>query len=221
MAQSQAPKGENDYSTPPAPKCIGKERFLLPQDPQMGSQDYRLEQPRKTLAYAKALQYWVERVKPLIPGEPCQLVGCVLELRLAMEAFTTFQDSKVLGNDITPWGHSLWACPRGSFSMAYSRQQPGSSIGSTTQTSMLPLGETLLPHAAPTAQPSSCPPENAREPLPVTSLLMPPGEAKEDVKAKEVEGAEEVTAQVPPGWTQVHPSRPVVHVGLVPHSLAD
>ena len=64
MAQYQARGGKNDYSALPAPKCIGKKRFLSPLDPRMDSQDYHLGQPRKTLAYAKALQCWAERAKP-------------------------------------------------------------------------------------------------------------------------------------------------------------
>ena len=65
----------------------------------MGSQDYCLVQPRKTLAYAKDLQYWAERAKPSIPSEPSQLAKSILELRQAMESFMTFKDSEVLGNN--------------------------------------------------------------------------------------------------------------------------
>ena len=68
----------------------------------MGSQDYWLGQLTKTLAYAKALQYWVERVKPLTLGKPHQWVGSILELRQAMEPFTTFEDSEVLGDNTAP-----------------------------------------------------------------------------------------------------------------------
>ena len=66
----------------------------------MGSQD--LGQPRKILAYAKALQHWVERVKLTIPSEPHQLARSVLELRQAMVPLMTFQDSEVLCDDLTP-----------------------------------------------------------------------------------------------------------------------
>ena len=75
-----------------------------------------------------------------------------------------------------------------------------------------PLGETLLQCAAPTNQPSACLPglkENAREPPQVTKPLTPLMEG------------EEVVTPAPLGWTQVHPSRAVVPVGLVPHSLGD
>ena len=150
MVWSWAQGGENDYCAPPAPKSIGKDRFLPPLDPWMGSQDYCLGQPMKTLGYAKALQYWVERAKPPIPSESCQLAGSILELRQAMKPFMTFKDSEVLRSNTVPWGcdvcHNCWAHPRGSLSVAYSRRWPGPSIGHIAQTSVLatPLGETLL-----------------------------------------------------------------------------
>ena len=173
----------------------------------------------KTLAYAKAFQYWAERTKPLILGNPCQLVGSILELRQSIEPFTTFKDSKVLSNNTAPWGHDVCcshgAFLRGSFSVASSRRQPGPSIGLITQTSMLatPLGETLLQCAVPTNQPSTGLPgleENAREPPWVTTLLTPL------MEVEEVTEAEEVVALVTLGWTQIHPYRVVV-----PHSLHD
>ena len=86
-------------TTPPHQPLNASEKIY---DPQMGSQDYCLGQPMKTLAYAKALQYWAERAKPQIPSEPCQLAGSILELRQAMEPFMTFEDSEVLGKNTTP-----------------------------------------------------------------------------------------------------------------------
>ena len=59
-----------------------------------------------------------------------------------------------------------------------------------------------------------------------TSLMEAEGvvEAEEVTEAKEVaeaEETEEVVAPLTSGWTQVYPSRPVVPVGLVPHTLGD
>ena len=140
MAWYWAEGGKNDYSTSLALKCIGKDRFLPPLDPRMSSQDYHLGQSRKTLAYAKVLQYWVERVKPLIPSKPDQLAGSIQELRQTMELLMTFQDSEVLSDDTIPHRPevccSIWVHPRGSFSVAYSGWWPGPSIGQVTQTSM-------------------------------------------------------------------------------------
>ena len=63
-----------------------------------GSQDYQMKQPLKTLAYAKALQFWAEKAQPPMPGEPYQLAGCVWELRETMEPLMMFTDTKVFGN---------------------------------------------------------------------------------------------------------------------------
>ena len=49
-------------------------------------------------------------------------------------------------------------------------------------------------------------------------------EAEEFAEAEEAEKAveaEEVVALATSGWTQIHPSRPEVPVGPVPHSLGD
>ena len=107
--------------------------------------------------------------------------------------------------------------------MASRGRGPGPNIGHITQTSALatPSGETLPQPAEPMDQPSACLPDDQREEEDVrelpqdTSPTVPLGEARETMEA---EGA---VAHMPPGWTQVHPSRPVVPVGLVPHSLGD
>ena len=91
---------ENDNSALPAPKHLGKDWFLPLPDPQMGSQDYQILQPKKTLVYAKALQYWAEEAQLPNPGKPHHLVESILELWWAMEPVTTFSDSEVL--DDTP-----------------------------------------------------------------------------------------------------------------------
>ena len=201
----------------------------------MGSQDYHLGQPRKTLVYARALQYWAERVKPLIPGKPHQLAGSILLLRQAMEPLMTFQDSEVLGDDTNPWGpevcHNLWAHPRRSFSVAYSERWPGPSIGQIAQTPVpaIPLGETLQ-SATPTDQSSPSLPgldESAGEPPWAITLPTPPMEVVEAAKVVEVEEVadtretEKDMALATLGWTQIHPSRAAVLVELVPHSLGD
>ena len=86
----------NDFSAPPALKCIQRKLFLLALDPRLPCQDYHQEQPQKTLAYTQALQYWAERANPPGPGEMCFLVRCVQELRPAMKPFTTFSDFAIL-----------------------------------------------------------------------------------------------------------------------------
>ena len=86
----------NDYSVPPAPKYINRKAFLLVLDPELPCQDYREGQPKKTLAYAKALQYWAEKANPPGPGKRHLSARCAQELRWAMRPFTTFSDCTVL-----------------------------------------------------------------------------------------------------------------------------
>ena len=66
------------------------------------SQGYRLRQPKNTLIFAKALQFWTEKAQPPQIDKPCQLVACIRELREAMEPLTSFTDEDVLANDL-PW----------------------------------------------------------------------------------------------------------------------
>ena len=56
----------------------------------------------KTLAYTKALQYWVESMKSMILSEPHQLAGSILELRQAMEPL---QSSKIQRSSATTLLH--------------------------------------------------------------------------------------------------------------------
>ena len=85
-----ASKVDNNYSVPPAPHSLDRDPFLALQDKWSSSQDYWLMQPQKTLAYARALQHWVEKAQPMTPGKPNQLAESMLELQCAMEPLTTF-----------------------------------------------------------------------------------------------------------------------------------
>ena len=55
-----------------------------------------MRQPQKTLAYAKALQYWVEKAQSPLLGELHQIAKSVLKLWRAMESLTTFTNAEVL-----------------------------------------------------------------------------------------------------------------------------
>ena len=83
-------KMENDYSVPPAPHCLERDAFLPLSAGNFSSQDYRMKQTQKTLAYAKALQFWVEKAQPPQPSQPHQLAVCMHELRESMEPLTSF-----------------------------------------------------------------------------------------------------------------------------------
>ena len=75
--RSEALRVSNNYATPSAPKCLQREMFLLVPYPHLPCQDYHHQQPLRTLAYACALQYWVEKANPLAPHEPHHLVRYV------------------------------------------------------------------------------------------------------------------------------------------------
>ena len=96
-AQSKVPeRKENDYTPPPLPQCIEWDDFLPYNDGNFASQDYRIKQPQKMLAYAKAWQFWAKKAQPHQASQPCQLAACVKELRELMEPLTSFTDEEDL-----------------------------------------------------------------------------------------------------------------------------
>ena len=42
------------------------------------------------MAYAQALQFWLEKANPPTQGQPCLLVGSVVELREEMKCYISF-----------------------------------------------------------------------------------------------------------------------------------
>ena len=64
------PRVTNDYSAPLAPHSLDQEPFLPLSNMKFGGQDYHMKQSQKTLAYARALQYLVEKTQLLPLGEP-------------------------------------------------------------------------------------------------------------------------------------------------------
>ena len=77
--------GENDQILPPEPHCIEWDAFLPQTEGNFVSQDYRLRQPRKTLAFTKALQFWAEKAQPPQINKLYQQAACIRELREAIE----------------------------------------------------------------------------------------------------------------------------------------
>ena len=86
----------NDYLAPPAPQSLDHDWFLPISNISFGRQDYHMKQPQKTLVYAKALQYWVEKAQPPLPDEPHQIVESVLALQRSVEPLTMFTNDEVL-----------------------------------------------------------------------------------------------------------------------------
>ena len=90
-----------DYTVPPAPKCL-KRGMFLPSDPSY--QDIWLKPQWMTLAYVQALQYWAEEASLPAPGEPHPLVMSVREVRWHIGKYTTFSGHdafKGLGNALS------------------------------------------------------------------------------------------------------------------------
>ena len=87
---------ENYHQAPPAPPCIHPKSFLLQPDPKFACQDIRESHLEKMVAYAQALQFWAEKATLPTQGQPCLLVGSILELREAMECYVSFPDEPSL-----------------------------------------------------------------------------------------------------------------------------
>ena len=55
-------------------------------------------------SHAQGLQYWAEKSNPPMPGQPCLLVQCILELQETMEQYVSFSDDTVLDGMAPPEG---------------------------------------------------------------------------------------------------------------------
>ena len=64
--------------------------------------DIRESQLENTVAYAQALQLWVEKADPPTLGQPHLLVGSILELREAMKCYISFPDDAIFGGMALP-----------------------------------------------------------------------------------------------------------------------
>ena len=85
----------NYYAQPLVHPSIGKYQFMPLRDARFGSQDIHLSQLHHTLAYARALQHWVEEAQPPVPSQPCHLGGSILDLWLVMDPLITFVEEDV------------------------------------------------------------------------------------------------------------------------------
>ena len=83
-------KVKNDHQALPALPCLHWKNFLPPPDSIFACQDIWEIQWEKTVAYACALQFWVEKVNLPTEGEPHLLVGRMIELWKEMECYLSF-----------------------------------------------------------------------------------------------------------------------------------
>ena len=89
---------------PPAPPCLLRNRFQLPPNTIFACLDIREIQREKTIAYAHALQYWVEKSDPPAGVQTCQLAESVKELREEMRCYLSFMDKEVCKGVTPPEG---------------------------------------------------------------------------------------------------------------------
>ena len=84
MASEQC-QVKNDHKAPPALLCLCWKNFLPPPDSIFACWDIWEIQHKKMVAFAQALQFWVEKVNLPTGGKPCLLVGSMIELQEEME----------------------------------------------------------------------------------------------------------------------------------------
>ena len=95
---------DNYYLAPLAPHCLCWKDFLFLPDLRFPSWDLWEEQWKKTMAYAQALKCWAKRANLPTPGQPCLLVGSVLELCKTMEQYVSFSNDIILDSVALPEG---------------------------------------------------------------------------------------------------------------------
>ena len=88
-------------SGPPEALCLLRKNFQLPPDSIFASQDIWEMQREKTVAYACALQYWVEKTDLPTGGKPRLLAESVKELWEEMRCYLSFSDKEVF-EGVTP-----------------------------------------------------------------------------------------------------------------------
>ena len=86
---------ENDHQAPVALLCLHQKNFPLLPNSKFTCQDIQELQREKIVTYAKALQFWVEKANLPTKGQPCLLVGSVVELREEMKCYISFSDKDV------------------------------------------------------------------------------------------------------------------------------
>ena len=78
---------EQVYTVPPAPKCLNRNAFL---PDELSYQDVWQQPILLTIAYARGLQYWAEKLNPPRSLDLHPLAGSVVELRETVQEYVTF-----------------------------------------------------------------------------------------------------------------------------------
>ena len=93
---------ENYHQAPLAPPCLHWKSFLPPPNSKFACQDIRELQWEKMVAYAKDLQFWVEKANLPTQGQPCLLAGSIVELREEMKWYVYYTDEDVFSGMALP-----------------------------------------------------------------------------------------------------------------------
>ena len=212
QVRCKALRDPEDYTTPPALKCIQRKMFLLAPDPHLPCQGYHLKQPQRTLDYAQALQYWAKKANPPCPDEPCHLAMCVHELRWATKLYMTFSDCNILEG---------LTCKTSEAGVEETMQpNPTESTLVDDPATLMTAPSTLADESATLVTTPSIPAEEliafvtipavlADEPADSTTLLEPTSDMG---KAEDPEY---------PKWIKVHSSHLVASLGSVSSTLGD
>ena len=180
---------ENYHQAPLSPPWICQRDFLPQHDSKFTCQDIRESQLEKIVAYAQALQFWVEKADLPTPGQPCLLAGSILELREAIKCYASFPDDAIFGSVALP-GESL---TNQSETTIPESAQPASTNS--------PIEEVAVKAAAEEASPIGRLPEG-----PSTSQTLSEGPTRREQSPHGF-----------PGWREVlYPSRLVTATGQVP-----
>ena len=84
---------EQGYTVPPVPKCLNGNAFLLDE---LSYQDVWQQPTLLTVAYARGLQYWVEKLNLPRSLNLHPLAGSVVELRETVQEYVTFDQWDVV-----------------------------------------------------------------------------------------------------------------------------
>ena len=93
---------ENYHQAPLATLCLHQKSFLPLPNSKFPYQEIRELQWEKTVAYTKALQFWVEKANTPTEGQPQLLVGSAVELREEMKCYISFTDEDIFSGIALP-----------------------------------------------------------------------------------------------------------------------
>ena len=86
---------EANLQAPPAPPCLGRHRFMLLAILIYACRDIQEIPQEKVVAYARALQHWVEEINPPAGGGEYLLAEGIKELREEVKWYLSFSNEEV------------------------------------------------------------------------------------------------------------------------------